>query len=84
MPAGFNSAILACPLLEPHAALEAVWPLLAPSATFVVFSPWLGPLAETMQQLTTSKRAVMLALQESWLRAYQVRGAKGWQEVPAG
>jgi tRNA (adenine-N(1)-)-methyltransferase non-catalytic subunit len=77
IPPGFSSAILACPQLDPYAALEALWPLLAPSATFVVFSPWLSPLAEAMQRLTTSKRAVMLALQESWLRAYQVRVAEG-------
>jgi tRNA (adenine-N(1)-)-methyltransferase non-catalytic subunit len=49
-----------------------VLPLLAPSSPFVVFSPWQQPLAEAMSQLTASKAALMLQLQESWMRPYQV------------
>ena len=64
------------PKAHPTAVLEAVWPLLAPSATFVVFSPWVQPLAEALSHLQGSRQCLMLMLQESWLRPYQVR--VGW------
>jgi tRNA (adenine-N(1)-)-methyltransferase non-catalytic subunit len=69
---GFTSCIIAAPKLWPAAILAQVLPLLAPSATFAVFSPWLQPLAEAMAALTASRSAVMMTLQESWLRPYQV------------
>ncbi|KAL6754655.1 Gcd10p family-domain-containing protein [Haematococcus lacustris] len=69
---GFDSAVLAAPLLQPAALMQAVLPLLAPSAHFVLFSPWPQPLAECLAQLQASKQAVLLELQESWLRPYQV------------
>lgn len=68
----FNSLILASPKLQPASTLQQLLPLLAPSSPFVVFSPWVQPLAEAMSALTASKGAVMLQLQESWLRPYQV------------
>jgi tRNA (adenine-N(1)-)-methyltransferase non-catalytic subunit len=69
---GFNSCIIAAPKLQPTAMLQQLLPLLAPSSPFVVFSPWVQPLAEAMAALTASRSAVMLQLQESWLRPYQV------------
>lgn len=69
---GFSSCIIAAPQLLPSAILDAVLPLLAPSATFVIFSPYMQPLAEALHELTISKRAVMLQLSESWTRPYQV------------
>lgn len=70
--AGFNSCIIAAPKLQPASILQQVLPLLAPSSPFVVFSPWVQPLAEAMAALTASRGAVMMQLQESWLRPYQV------------
>lgn len=69
---GFSSCIIAAPKLHTVSLLMEVLPLLTPSCTFVVYSPWIQPLAEAMHQLSRSKRAVMLQLQESWLRPYQV------------
>ncbi|KAG2484255.1 hypothetical protein HYH03_016900 [Edaphochlamys debaryana] len=73
---GFDSCLLANPRLHPTALLAAVWPLLAPSATFAVYSPWAQPLAETLTHLQVSRNGVMLQLQESWLRPYQVLPAR--------
>ncbi|KAI8462770.1 MAG: Gcd10p family-domain-containing protein [Monoraphidium minutum] len=69
---GFSSCVIANPKLHPGAVLRQVLPLLAPSAAFVVFSPWQQPLAEAMAELAGSGRAVMLQLSESWMRPYQV------------
>lgn len=69
---GFNSCIIAAPRLHTGSILQEVLPLLGPSTQFAVFSPWMQPLAEAMQQLTSSRQAVLLQLQESWLRPYQV------------
>ena len=49
-----------------------ILPLLEPSATFAIFSPWPQPLADCLVELQTGKRAVMLQLQESWMRPHQV------------
>jgi len=69
---GFTSCILAAPKLHTASLLRQVLPLLAPSASFVVFSPWQQPLAEAMSELQGSGHAVMLTLSESWMRVYQV------------
>lgn len=71
-PPGFTSCVLAAPKLHALALLRRVLPLLAPSAPFVVFSPWQQPLAEAMAALTGGGDAVMLQLSESWTRQYQV------------
>eukprot|EP00198_Chlamydomonas_reinhardtii_P004742 XP_001694078.1 predicted protein [Chlamydomonas reinhardtii] len=62
--------------MHPTALLDAIWPLLAPSATFAVYSPWAQPLAEALAHLQGSRNAVMLQLQESWLRPHQVLPAR--------
>ncbi|GLC34740.1 hypothetical protein PLESTB_001158300 [Pleodorina starrii] len=72
LTSGFDSCLVASPRVHPTAVLAAVWPLLAPSATFAVFSPWSQPLAEALSHLQSSRNAVLLQLQESWLRPYQV------------
>ena len=48
---GFNSCILASPNIDPSQLLRRVMPLLAPSASFALFSNWLQPLAECMFKL---------------------------------
>ncbi len=79
-----------------------VLPLLAPSASFVVYCPCPQPLAECMHQLLVrysklctcshahdarlctaqvGQQAVMLQLQESWLRPYQVLPARTHPEM---
>lgn len=89
--AGFNSCIVAAPKLHPTAVMSQLLPLLAPSASFVVYSPWVQPLAECLHHLQASRQAVLLQLQESWMRPYQVRacgccvgvlkgeGSESWQ-----
>lgn len=73
---GFDCCLLAHPKMHPTALLDAIWPLLAPSATFAVYSPWAQPLAEALAHLQGSRNAVMLQLQESWLRPHQVLPAR--------
>ncbi|CAL5227088.1 g9994 [Coccomyxa viridis] len=69
---GFSSCILASPNIDPSVLLRRVMPLLAPSASFAVFSNWMQPLADCMFKLQVSKEAVALQLNESWWREYQV------------
>lgn len=60
---GFGSCIVAAPAVAPLAAIQRLLPLLAPSATFVIFSNFLQPLTDAMLALQTSKAAVNLQLQ---------------------
>jgi len=69
---GFDSVLLVAPRLEAQALLRAVFPLLAPSAAFALFSPWAQPLAEAHAALQAGKQAVALSLGESWMRPHQV------------
>ena len=48
---GFDSCILASPNVDPTVLLRRVMPLLAPSASFAVFSNWMQPLADCMFKL---------------------------------
>ena len=68
----FSGCIISNPTLHPKTALRAVFPLLAPSATFAVWSQQLQPLAEAMNDLRASGTAVSLAVQETWYRKQQV------------
>lgn len=70
--AGFSSCVLACPKIDPCALLAEVFPLLQNSASFSLYSSVLQPLAEAAHMLHQSKQAVMVQLQESWFRPYQV------------
>ncbi|GIL73504.1 hypothetical protein Vretimale_5280 [Volvox reticuliferus] len=72
LKSGFDSVLVALPNVHPTTVLAIIWPLLAPSATFAIFAPWSQPLAEALTHLQYSRNAVMLMLQESWLRPYQV------------
>lgn len=69
---GFASSIVASPRIDTSSLMQQVLPLLQPSAPFVVFSPWPQPLADCMHQLVAKRQAVMLQLQESWMRPHQV------------
>jgi len=57
--AGFQSCIITNPLADPGAVLEAVYPLLAPSASFAIFFHALQPLAECMSSLVVSPSAFL-------------------------
>jgi tRNA (adenine-N(1)-)-methyltransferase non-catalytic subunit len=70
---GFTSLIIASPALDPSVALDALLPLLAPSAPFAVWNPASGPLAEALEALRSTHAAVGLALHEPWLRKHQAR-----------
>jgi len=63
--------VVAAPLLDPSSVLSQLLPLLAPSAAFVIFSPWLPPLTACMDQLQHTKQAVALQLTEPWYREHQ-------------
>ena len=73
---GFNCCIVAAPANHPTNVMTKIMPLLAPSASFAVFSNWQQPLAECHLALQQSKQAVNLTLAESWWREYQVLPAR--------
>jgi tRNA (adenine-N(1)-)-methyltransferase non-catalytic subunit len=68
----FSGCILCNPLLHPKTALNALFPLLSPSASFAVWSQTLQPLADTMNDLRRTGSAVSLMVQETWYRKQQV------------
>eukprot|EP00898_Chlorokybus_atmophyticus_P001462 jgi/Chlat1/2316/Chrsp17S00172 len=69
---GFTSLIVACASLQPAATADQLLPLLAQSAPFAFYSPYLQPLAECMHYLQKSRNAVNLQISEPWLREHQV------------
>lgn len=69
---GFTSLIVGAPFLDPWTVVKKLLPLLASSAPFVIYHPYLQPLAECMNKLQSERIAVALQLQEPWLREYQV------------
>lgn len=69
---GFDSCILADWKICPLTLIEGVLPLLAPSASFVVYSPGLTPLVACQHHLMQRKDVVMVELQDLWWREYQV------------
>lgn len=73
---GFNCCIVAAPANHPSSVMNKLMPLLAPSASFAIFSNWQQPLAECYLALQQSKQAVNLTLAESWWREYQVLPAR--------
>ena len=68
----FSGCIIAGSAIHPSTALHAVFPLLAPSASFAVASLHLQPLADAMYALKTSGAAVGMTVQEPWYREQQV------------
>ncbi|KAL3153820.1 hypothetical protein ABBQ32_013398 [Trebouxia sp. C0010 RCD-2024] len=73
---GFDCCIVAAPSNHPSSVMAKLMPLLAPSASFAIFSNWQQPLAECHLALQQSKQAVNLTLAESWWREYQVLPAR--------
>lgn len=73
---GFDCCILAAPGHHPTSLMKKLMPLLAPSASFAVFTNWQQPLAECHLALQQSKQALNLTLAESWWREYQVLPAR--------
>ena len=72
LQAPFNCCILACTTVSPLALVRHVLPLLAPSASLAVYSPWPQPLAEALEALRGGGQVANLALQEAWWREMQV------------
>lgn len=73
---GFNCCIVAAPSHHPTSVITKLMPLLAPSASFAIFSNWQQPLAECHLTLQQSKQALNLTLAESWWREHQVLPAR--------
>lgn len=69
---GFTSCIIAAPKTDPAALLDQIWPLLAPSASFALFSTWIQPLVAAHAHLQARKQSALIQLRECWLRPYQV------------
>lgn len=57
---------------DPVKTLKRMWPFLASSGPFVVFSEYQEPLAECFQELQEKKMAINLRLSDTWMREYQV------------
>jgi tRNA (adenine-N(1)-)-methyltransferase non-catalytic subunit len=68
----YSGLILACPEVDAVSAMRRLLPLLAPSASFAVYSRSIQPLAECMAALRADGLAVNLTLQECWYREQQV------------
>jgi len=66
---------------HPSALLLKLMSFLAPSRPFVVFSPYKEPLVEAYTAVKNSGRAVMVTLNETWLRHYQVLPDRTHPEV---
>lgn len=73
---GFDCCIVAAPSNHPTSVMTKLMPLLAPSASFAIFSNWQQPLAECHLALQQAKQALNLTLAESWWREYQVLPAR--------
>ena len=73
---GFDCCIVAAPSSHPTSVMTKLMPLLAPSASFAVFSNWPQLLAECHLALQQARQALNLTLAESWWREYQVLPAR--------
>lgn len=69
---GFDSVVLVAPSVPVTPLVRSVLPLMAPSASFVVYSPYLQPLFDCRMALQRDKRAVQLSLTETFWREHQV------------
>ncbi|PRP73946.1 hypothetical protein PROFUN_08139 [Planoprotostelium fungivorum] len=68
---GLDSLIIAT-RHDPASLLFPVFPLLQLSSPFVVFSPYLQPLAECADRLRSECMAIQVDVVELWTREYQV------------
>ena len=69
---GFMNLIVVAPVYSPESIMDKLAYLLAPSATFALFSPWLQPLVECRIFLQSTKLAVGMHLTETFWREHQV------------
>eukprot|EP00249_Psilotum_nudum_P017530 c26374_g1_i1 orf=214-1767(-) len=68
---GFTSLIVGAPGVDPWSAAQQLLPFLCPSCPFVIYHPYLQPIANCMHQLQVRRMAVALQISEPWLREYQ-------------
>ena len=66
---------------HPTSLLLKLMTFLAPSRPFVVFSPYKEPLVDAYTAVKNSGKAVMVTLNETWLRHYQVLPDRTHPEV---
>ena len=68
-----DSLILAVRNVDLLDTIQQLWPLLAPSAPFVIFCEYLEPLTECFVYLQEEEKcAIQLRLTTAWTREYQV------------
>ncbi|XP_078446323.1 eukaryotic initiation factor 3 gamma subunit family protein [Wolffia australiana] len=73
---GFSSLMIAAPDVDPCTVIDHLLPFLTYSSPFVVYHPYLQPLAACMHKLQAEKKALALQISEPWLREYQVLPAR--------
>jgi len=78
--AKMDGLIIACKQ-HPTNILLALVKYLAFSRPFVVYSPYKEPLMEAYQAIKESGKSVMVTLNESWLRNYQILPERSHPEV---
>lgn len=67
----FDSLIIASDM-DPRPLVERLWSLLAPSGCCAIYSPWYEPLNEIACELFRSKKAIRIAIFDSFLREHQI------------
>jgi len=78
--AKMDGLVIACKQ-HPTNILLALVKYLAFSRPFVVYSPYKEPLMEAYQAIKESGKSVMVTLNESWLRNYQILPERSHPEV---
>ena len=68
----FTSCVITSTNYSAKSSLLAVFPLLAPSATFAIASPLLQPLVDCMNLIRVKGYAVSTEIHEAWMRDIQV------------
>jgi tRNA (adenine-N(1)-)-methyltransferase non-catalytic subunit len=67
-----DSLLIATNHMDHQALTNQLWPLLAPSGSFAIYSSYREPLQILYSELRANKRAVMMQLSETWMREFQV------------
>lgn len=65
-------SLVICSRHDPLLVLSTLFPYLAPSCPFVIFSEHIQPLASCFDHLKTAQSAIKLQLTETWKRDFQM------------
>jgi tRNA (adenine-N(1)-)-methyltransferase non-catalytic subunit len=66
------TSLLMASVYDPTDLLQGLLPLVRPSGSVVIYSPFLEPLTRTKQWLQASRQCVCVELSDTWCREYQV------------